>query len=341
VISIIVLTYNQLDDCTKPCIESIYEYTNISDFELIVVDNDSKDGTQEYLKDIESKHTNLKIILNITNKGYSAGNNDGIEASKGDFVILLNNDTLVSKNWLERILEPFSTDKKIGMVGPVSNSVGNEQKVNIDGLNDKNYNTKIVQYVIDNKDIVTTTQRLGFFCVAIKKSLIDEIGLLDERFGIGMFEDDDYCLRATKNDYKLVISDSCFIYHKGSVSFKKLTTDTYRQIFKENKNYFFEKHGVEWSYSDILLGYLNYFTQKLNNQNLIYRKEDFKNLILFLKDIEINSDVEAIGKLNNELIEISDWAVDLKKDLDKQCKELSVIRSNIWYRLLKKMRLVD
>ena len=338
--SIVVLTYNQLEDCTKSCIESIYRYTDIKDFELIVVDNDSQDGTPEYLKSIEPNYSNISIILNDTNKGYSAGNNDGIKVSKGEYVILLNNDTLVSEDWLEQILKPFKKDKSIGMVGPISNSVGNEQRVNIDGLNDKNYNEKIAKYIDDNKDIVTTTQRLGFFCVAIKKELIDKIGLLDEKFGIGMFEDDDYCYRATKENYKLVVTDGCFIYHKGSVSFKKLTTDAYHEIFTKNKNYFLEKHGVEWSYSDLLMGYLNYFTQISNSDNIAYRKEDFKNMILFLKDIELKSNVEATTKLNKQLMEMSDWATVLKNNLDEQNQELETIKTNFWYRVLRKLGLI-
>jgi len=338
--SIVVLTYNQLEDCTKSCIESIYKYTNIEEFELIVVDNDSQDGTPEYLKSIEPNYTNIKVILNDTNKGYSAGNNDGIKASKGEYVILLNNDTLVSQNWLEQILKPFKKDKSIGMVGPISNSVGNEQRVNIDGLNDKNYNEKISKYINDNKDVITYTQRLGFFCVAIKKEVIDKIGLLDEKFGIGMFEDDDYCMRAIKENYKLAITDGCFIYHKGSVSFKKLTTDAYHEIFTKNKKYFLQKHGVEWSYSDLLIGYLNYFVQISNNTNVLYRKDDFKNLILFLKDIESKSDVEAIDKLNKQLLEISDWATELKNDLENKNQELQKIKNNFLYRVLSKLRLI-
>ncbi len=295
--SIVVLTYNQLKDCTEPCINSIYKYTDSNDFELIIVDNDSKDGTQEYLKDIETKYTNLKIILNSTNKGYSAGNNDGIKASKGDFVILLNNDTLVSDNWLEKMLTPFFIDSNIGMVGPISNSVGNEQRVNIDGLNHKNYNDKIVQYITDNKDVVTKTQRLGFFCVAIKKELIDKIGLLDEKFGIGMFEDDDYCIRATKENYKLVVTDACFIYHKGSVSFKKLTTETYHKIFQKNKDYFLEKHGVEWSLSDISFAYWDKFNSDLevyktnaseaSINRISVRFDDFKHLLFQVREVEL------------------------------------------------------
>ena len=324
--SLVVLTYNQLEDCTKSCIESIYKYTDIKDFELIVVDNDSQDGTPEYLKEIEPNYSNMQIILNDANKGYSAGNNDGIKASKGKYVILLNNDTLVSENWLEQILKPFKKDKNIGMVGPISNSVGNEQRVDIDGLNDKNYNEKIAQYIDDNKDIVTTTQRLGFFCVAIKKELIDKIGLLDEKFGIGMFEDDDYCMRTTKANYKLVVTDGCFIYHKGSVSFKKLTTDAYHEIFTKNKKYFLEKHGVEWSLSDISFAYWDKFNDDLKeyekNSNasainrISVRFDNFKHLLFQVREVELKKS-NIVNSVATNSISKTKWQIRFKNLKDE------------------------
>jgi len=324
--SIVVLTYNQLEDCTKSCIESIYKYTNIEEFELIVVDNDSQDGTPEYLKNIEPNYSNMSIILNDTNKGYSGGNNDGIKASKGNYVILLNNDTLVSQNWLEQILKPFKKDKSIGMVGPISNSVGNEQRVNIDGLNDKNYNEKIAQYIDSNKDIVTITQRLGFFCVAIRKELIDKIGLLDEKFGIGMFEDDDYCMRATKEGYKLVITDGCFVYHKGSVSFKKLTTDAYHEIFTKNKKYFLQKHGVEWSLSDIAFAYWDKFNDDLIDYNtndnksaierITVRFDNFKHLLFQIREIELKKS-NIVQSVPTKTISKTKWQIRFKNLKDE------------------------
>ena len=324
--SIVVLTYNQLEDCTKSCIESIYKYTDIKDFELIVVDNDSQDGTPEYLKSIEPNYSNISIILNDTNKGYSAGNNDGIKVSKGEYVILLNNDTLVSEDWLEQILKPFKKDKSIGMVGPISNSVGNEQRVNIDGLNDKNYNEKIAKYIDDNKDIVTYTQRLGFFCVAIKKELIDKIGLLDEKFGIGMFEDDDYCMRTTKANYKLVVTDGCFIYHKGSVSFKKLTTDAYHEIFTKNKKYFLEKHGVEWSLSDISFAYWDKFNDDLKeyekNSNasainrISVRFDNFKHLLFQVREVELKKS-NIVNSVATNSISKTKWQIRIKNLKDE------------------------
>jgi GT2 family glycosyltransferase len=168
-ISIVVLTYNQLEECTKPCIESIYKYSADEEFELIVVDNNSQDNTAEYLRSIVTSYPNMTIICNDTNKGYAGGNNDGIEVAKGDYVILLNNDTLVSEGWLGKIIKPFTQDRKVGLVGPISNSVGNEQRVNIEGLSEKNYNEKSQSYTKANEGVIFQTQRLGFFLCGNQK----------------------------------------------------------------------------------------------------------------------------------------------------------------------------
>jgi GT2 family glycosyltransferase len=74
--------------------------------------------------------------------------------------------------------------------------------------------------------------------VAIRKEVIEKIGTLDEKFGIGMFEDDDYCMRTLQVGYTLVVTEECFIYHKGSVSFKKLSTQEYQDIFSKKQKLF-------------------------------------------------------------------------------------------------------
>lgn len=96
--SIILLTYNQLD-YTKLCIESIRKFTPKGQYEIIVVDNNSNDGTVEYLKAQED----LRVIYNDYNAGFPKGCNQGIEISKGESILLLNNDTIVTPNWLNNL----------------------------------------------------------------------------------------------------------------------------------------------------------------------------------------------------------------------------------------------
>src|SRR5512133_1166181 len=137
--SLVVLTYNQLDDGTRPCVESIFRYTRPEDFELILVDNASSDGTPDYLREVKQSHDNVKLVLNKKNKGYAGGNNEGMRIAEGDHIVLMNNDVLVTPGWLDELLAPFATDRSIGLVAPITNSAGNEQMVVIPNLVEENY----------------------------------------------------------------------------------------------------------------------------------------------------------------------------------------------------------
>ena len=223
--SIVVLCYNGLEETTRPCLESVIANTTAVSYELIVVDNASADGTAEYLKTFVARHANVRLQLNDTNKGYAGGNNDGIRLAQGQYIVLLNNDTLVPGGWLERLLKLFDEQAGVGMVGPVTNSAGNEQRIELEGLNEKNYEEIAGAYVERQKGVWFTTEKLGFFCVAMRRTLPEKIGCLDEKFGIGMFEDDDYCIRAKKAGFTLAVAEDCFVYHKGSVSFSKLAVE--------------------------------------------------------------------------------------------------------------------
>lgn len=297
-ISVVVLTYNNLNETTKPCIESILSNTTKGIYELILVDNASSDKTAKFLEKMAHEYNHVKIKLNTTNKGYAAGNNDGIEMASGDIVVLLNNDTLVPSGWLEALVQVFDENKKAGLVGPITNSSGNEQCVALPNLTEKNFHTIASDYTTRQKDVRFNTLRMGFFCVAIKRQVITDIGLLDDGFGIGMFEDDDYCVRATSAGYDLVVAEDCFVYHKGSVSFTKLSSIEYQSIFSKNRAYFEKKHGVKWAFGDISLGYWNKMNQdlddldndhkRLNNalERILVRKQAFSNTLRHSINIE-------------------------------------------------------
>ena len=137
--SIVVLCYNGLEEATRPCLESIIANTNFSSYELILIDNASIDGTAEYLKHFSEQYAHVSLQLNDNNKGYAGGNNDGMKLAQGEYIVLLNNDTLVSAGWLERLVAIFNEEPSVGLVGPVTNSAGNEQCISLDGLNEDNF----------------------------------------------------------------------------------------------------------------------------------------------------------------------------------------------------------
>jgi GT2 family glycosyltransferase len=298
-VSIIVLCYNGLEDLTKPCVESILKNTPQESCELILVDNGSSDGTAQYLREISRLYHNVKVIINPDNRGYSGGNNQGMQLAGAHHVVLLNNDTLVTHQWLDHLLYPLSQDVSIGMVGAVTNSAGNEQRIDLAGLNESNFEKIAGAYTTRQHKVWFETEKLGFFCVAIRRSVIEAIGCLDEGFGIGMFEDDDYCFRAKQAGYKVVVAEDCFVYHKGSASFNKLSVDKYDDIFAINKSYYMNKNKVSWLMSDFALSYcekigkdLDLFQKKSANiypdiERIIARYDTFKHLLVYLRDIEL------------------------------------------------------
>jgi len=343
-VSIVVLCYNGLEETTRPCLESIVANTPVGSYELIVVDNASADGTADYLKTFVAQHANVRIQLNDTNKGYAGGNNDGIKLAQGQYVVLLNNDTLVPGGWLDRLLKLFDEQPGVGLVGPVTNSAGNEQRIELEGLNEKNFEEIADAYIERQKGVWFTTEKLGFFCVAMRRTLLEKIGYLDEKFGLGMFEDDDYCIRVKKAGFTLAVVEDCFVFHKGSVSFKKLATRDYIEIFNRNRNYFFEKHGILWTYTDIAfalwvkirgdLAVVEKNGEKTAIERIKGRVEGMTNALFQLRDVEQRY-AEIGGKPLIEvqlaekqrlLMEMSDWATALKQDNEQLAETASAAR---------------
>jgi len=239
-VSIIIITYNQYEYTSK-CIKSLLKYTNES-FEIVVIDNASKDDSGNKIKkDFPGVH----VYCNNNNLGFPKAVNQGIVQSKGDYVLILNNDTVVTAGWLERMIEVAESDPKIGIVGPISNEVSGLQKDN-----DAKYETieEMHKYAAEvstkNKGEVFNFPRVAFLCTLIKRKVINEIGGLDERFSPGNYEDDDFCLRSQMGGYKTVIAKDVFIHHYGSKSFKANGIEAYRERLNINKQIFIEKWGA-------------------------------------------------------------------------------------------------
>ncbi len=241
-VSIIILSYNNLKH-TKACLYSILNYSNYPNLELIIVDNGSQDETPDFLKEFKEKNSNVGLILNQTNKGFAGGCNQGIDAATGDYIIFLNNDTIVTPDWVSGLIKPLK-NKSVGLVGPLTNFMWNHQEVDISYRSVDSMLKKAAQ--ITSKGKVREEDDIAFFCVAARKELIEKIGGLDERFGIGMFEDDDYCLRVKKAGYKIVVTEDVFIHHFGQISLFSLGNDKYKEIFEENKKKFEKKWGTKW-----------------------------------------------------------------------------------------------
>ena len=243
-VSIIILTHNQLE-YTKQCIESIERYTPPEPYQLILVDNGSTDGTMEYLRSVVSCHSsfdNYKLICNQENLGFAKGCNQGIEEASGGYILLLNNDTIVTEGWLKRMIECAESDSRIGIVGPMTNFISGPQrdkKANYSSLEEVHgYATSFYQ---KNRGDWFDYPRITGFCMLIKREVLEKIGGFDERFGIGCYEDDDYCFRVYRAGYRAVICGDVFVHHFGSKTLEDIGVDNMVLLRNNNRSIFLDK----------------------------------------------------------------------------------------------------
>jgi GT2 family glycosyltransferase/glycosyltransferase involved in cell wall biosynthesis/Flp pilus assembly protein TadD len=243
-VSVVILAYNNWE-YTKACLFSVRNWSDYPNLEIIVVDNASADGTREKLRALGPQDERVRLILNDTNLGVAGGYNAGLRAARGDYVVLLNNDTFVTRGWVRDLIRPMLLDQRVGLVGPLTNNIGNEQKITIAYANMQEMQQVARRFVRTRLRCTLEVANLAFFCVAIRRGVLEEVGLLDEAYGIGYFEDDDYCRRVSEANYKLVIADDVFVHHYHSVSFDTLGEKAAEQMARNRA--IFEQRWGPWS----------------------------------------------------------------------------------------------
>jgi GT2 family glycosyltransferase/glycosyltransferase involved in cell wall biosynthesis len=241
-VSVIVLAYNQWH-LTDACLHSVLSLTDYSNLEVIVVDNASSDETPERLAEIAAHDERVRVIRNGDNLGFAGGNNVGIKAATGDYFVLLNNDTFVTKGWLRDLIRPLMQDSSIGLTGPLTNNIGNEQKIIIHYVDMQEMQLEARRFVRARLRHRYEANNLAFFCVATRRDVVENIGLLDEAYGLGFFEDDDYCQRVRAAAYRIAIVDDVFIHHHLSGSFDMLGSAEKQSQMERNKAIFENRWG--------------------------------------------------------------------------------------------------
>jgi GT2 family glycosyltransferase/glycosyltransferase involved in cell wall biosynthesis len=244
-VSIVIATHNNVH-LTRLCLDSIARHTSWPNYEVIVVDNGSSDGTVEFLRAAAARDPRLRVLANPRNEGYARANNQGIAAAAGAYVILLNNDTLVTRGWMHALVGYLERHPDVGMVGPATNLAGNEAKIDVDYRTLEEMEAFAADYTRRHADEVRELPMLGFFCVAIPRRVLDAVGPLDERFGLGMFEDDDLSLRVRRAGYRLVCTDGAFVHHFHSATMRQLREEEYLRLFEANRAKFEAKWGITW-----------------------------------------------------------------------------------------------
>lgn len=228
-VSIVIPLYNQLK-YTKLCLESLQEtLTELP--EIILVDNASTDGTADYLKTLSK----VKVISNAENLGFAGGCNTGIKAASGEWVVVLNNDVIVAPGWLDGMLDA-AEHWKLQIVTPAIREGECTYDINA-----------YARELTGRMQRVIRRDRANGICFMAHRRVFDAIGLFDEKFLIGQYEDKDFFLRAARAGFALGTVGSAFLHHFGSATQKVLKRDSVARPYAlKNKAYFAKKWKLPW-----------------------------------------------------------------------------------------------
>jgi GT2 family glycosyltransferase len=240
-VSIVVVTYDNLP-LTRACLDSLEQHTDYGSTEVIVVDNASTDGTPEYLQAWAQAGERRRVILNSENRGFAAANNQGLEAARGEYLVLLNNDTEVTPGWLRTLMTHLRLDRTLGLVGPVTNNIGNEARIRIGYADAAEMRRKARAHTLQHLGETFPIRTLAFFCVMLPRRIYEQIGPLDEAYGLGFFEDDDYCRRIEQTGWRIECAEDVFIHHHLSASFNKLGKGR-KELLERNRRIYEAKWG--------------------------------------------------------------------------------------------------
>lgn len=250
-VSIIVISYNALE-YLKITLNSILEKTAYP-FELIIIDNNSLDGTIQWLEGqvdhFRSSISKYQFVKNLKNVGYSRACNQGIKLAEGNYFAFLNCDLMLGRNWLKRLISHLSKDPLAGIVGPLGKAIGGEQNYvhiyrdyayrkpeeGLDIFNDKLYSQFCGDY--------TETKFLIGCCLLMKREVVEKVGLFDPELYMSA-DDFDYSLRARMAGYKLYIAEDVLIHHYDHQSFKMLPREEEKKFITEGWQAFCNK----WDY---------------------------------------------------------------------------------------------
>ena len=237
--TVVVPAWNAWDQ-TQSCLESLRPTLGVQD-QVIVVDNGSTDATASRLK----LFSWAEVVTNETNLGLAEAYNLGARQAQHGLIVFLHNDTVLTGHWLDRLLAPFD-DPAVGAVGPRSNFCSGPQAA--DGASYLDGDTRgMRQFARDweraHRAAVSTADLLASFCLAVRRSALDEVMGFDEDTLVGGIEEDDLCRRLTAREWQLRVADGSFVHHAGHRTYVANGVDWFARR-EANRTRFEERWGA-------------------------------------------------------------------------------------------------
>ncbi|WP_199331215.1 MULTISPECIES: glycosyltransferase family 2 protein [unclassified Calothrix] len=250
-VSIILVNYNGID-ILPDCLNSIEEFIQ-TPYEIIIVDNNSSDGSPELVAD---KYPHIRLIRQSENRGFGAGNNAGAKVATGEFLFLLNTDTILKSDIIPHLIELMYANSKLGIIGTkllnpdgslqisVSPAIGIKGEYQARRLHQAAQNTAYLKLLeekfqeIQEVDIVVGA---AFF---IRASLFNALGGFDENFFM-YFEESDLCQRAQNQGYKIIYTPHVSLIHLKGYSVQK-SANAMSIEYRRSQLYYYQKHRPIW-----------------------------------------------------------------------------------------------
>jgi GT2 family glycosyltransferase len=240
-LSLVVLGYRNFERVTKPCLESLVPWLNDREIEVLVLDNGSPDDSGSRTAAWSALHPGVRFLQSEVNRGYAGGMNWGAAQATGQWLLLVNNDTVFPAGAIDALKSVIrEAPGDVAMLGPVTNAAGNGQRLWKPAATQADW-LEIGHWLNEHPTHrLMPTYRCDFFCIAIRRDVWEQLGGLDPTFGLGYYEDFDFSLRMTQAGYRKMITEDVFILHAGSATFQGDAKA--RALMKRNKKLLKSKH---------------------------------------------------------------------------------------------------
>ncbi len=211
---------------TRVCLQALLAQQPTAPAEILVVDNGSTDATAE----LGAMHPSIRVVRLPQNLGFAGGVNAGIRSSRCPHVLVLNNDTQADSHLLHELQSQLLANAGLGAVAPVSNHVKGQARIDVGDLGSTAAGRAAITAELRRGPPLQDVDTLAGLCLLVPRALFDEVGLFDERFGHGNFEDDDFSLRLRLHGYRLGIARHAFLHHEGHATFRALGLDLRQEL---------------------------------------------------------------------------------------------------------------